>query len=331
MTVTAGSGTVVGTSSSAPPPVPPSSSFDCVTASGAGVSAEVSLLAGVGTSAVMLVSEADTSALGQFAAAATDTGCPGGVGGGVLHSRPSLCPGELRGRRPQRDLPADRGRDQRRHLRVRRRCRHGVAAAAGGRVPHDLRQPDHAARRADDRLDGGRRVPRSTVTVSDAAATTRATGGRTRVSQSQTVGARGDPPRPAGLVRRTAGYGNVPAPFLAVNWFASGSRTAIAGSAAGISISDACYDGDDSLCPGAERDDPRRPRPSPTGTVTRRTSVRLTSLRFPSNDPNAATDCGTPLPGTSGWIDASFSYAAVAGTLQAALTSPAFRALSARR
>ena len=41
---------------------------------------------------------------------------------------------------------------------------------------------------------------------------------------------------------------------------------------------------------------------------------------FPSNDPNAATDCGTPLPGTSGWIDASFSFTAAAGTPQAALS-----------
>ena len=41
---------------------------------------------------------------------------------------------------------------------------------------------------------------------------------------------------------------------------------------------------------------------------------------FPGSDPNAATDCGAPLPGTSGWIDASFSFTAAAGTPQAPLS-----------
>ena len=55
--------------------------FNCNTSSGAGIAAEASLLAAVGTSGVIPTTEADTSALGTFAPSATSTGCPAGTAG----------------------------------------------------------------------------------------------------------------------------------------------------------------------------------------------------------------------------------------------------------
>lgn len=54
---------------------------DCNTASGAAHSAEASLLAGIGTTAVSNTSEADTGTLSAITASTTDTGCPAATAG----------------------------------------------------------------------------------------------------------------------------------------------------------------------------------------------------------------------------------------------------------
>jgi hypothetical protein len=89
------------------------------------------------------------------------------------------------------------------------------------------------------------------------------------------------------------GYGNVPAPFLEVNWFAAASTTPIAGSAAGVSISNDCYDGTTLHGPVLSGTIPV-PSTLTVGTTYKAYVCELNITPYPSNDANATTDCGPP-------------------------------------
>ncbi len=314
VSVTAGSGTVVGQFIIGATAGSTQLSFDCVTASGAAISAEVSLLAGVGSSAVMLASEADTSALGQFAAAATDTGCPGGVAGTCSTSAFAV-PATFAASDPNAACPPTQAEMNAGIYS----CVVAVATAQQQPVAEFLmtyasQTTPPAAPTIASTVAAG--PPGSTVTVSDAAGHT-GYWWANAVEQNQAVALGGTPGAlPSSC---SVGYGNVPAPFLAVNWFASGSSTAIAGSAAGVTISNDCYDGTTLNAPVLGGTIPV-PSTLTDGTVYTAYVCEVNLTPMPGNDPNATTDCGTPLPGTSGWIDASFSFTATAGTPQAALS-----------
>ncbi len=318
VTVTAGSGAVVGSFIVGVTAGSTQLSFDCNAASSAGVAAEASLLAGIGTTAVTQSSEADISAIAQFTASATDTGCPAGAAGACTQATfpvpANFSAGDANATCPATAAQVNAGLYG---------CAIAIATTslqplAGGEyllVYASQTTPPAAPTIAATVADG---PPGSTVTVSDAAATS-SYWWANAISQSQTSALGLPPVAPPASCGASAGYGNVPSPFLAVNWFAAGSSTAIAGSAAGISISDACYDGTTLYAPALSGTIPV-PSTLTNGTVYTAYVCEADITSFPSNDPNAATDCGTPLPGTSGWIDASFSFTAAAGTPQAALS-----------
>lgn len=318
VTITKGTGQVVGSYILGVTAGSTVINFDCNASSGAGVAAEASLLAGVGAKGVTQASEADISAIGQFTQSATDTGCPTGTAGSCVSATFPV---------PANFSAADHAATCPPTPAAVNSGLFGCAIAIATTQLQPLAGAEYLVTYANQPATPNSPTvvptvtagpPSSTITVSDAAANTGfwwANG----ISLSQTTSLGLAPVAAPASCGSGAGYGNVPSPFLAVNWFAAGSSSAIAGSAAGVSISDTCFDGTTLYAPTLSG---TIPVPS---TLTNGTSYTVYLCEanltpFASNDPNASTDCGTPLPGTFGWIDASFSFSAAAGTPQAALS-----------
>jgi len=313
-TVTSGTGMVVGNFIVGATAGSTQVTFDCDTASGAAIAAEASLLAGVGSTSVMLASEADTSALATFTANATDTGCPGGVAG-TCSTAAFAVPATFAAADPNGTCPPTAAESNAGLFG----CVVAVATAAESPVAEYLmtyasqtgapNAPTIAATVA-----AG--PPSSTITVSDAAANTGYWWANS-IQQSQAV-ATGTAPAapPASCV--SGGYGSVPAAFLAVNWVPSGGAADIVGSAAGVTISDTCYDGKTLYAPVLGGSIPV-PSSVVIGTSYSVYLCELNITAFPGNDASASTNCG-PAPTGLSWIDASFKFTATAGTAQAALS-----------
>ncbi|MFI5035615.1 MAG: hypothetical protein ACHQFZ_05365 [Acidimicrobiales bacterium] len=314
-TVTAGSGTVVAQFIVGVTAGTTQIKFDCNKSSSAGIAAEASLLAGVGTTSVMLASVADTSDISTFTASSSDTGCPAGVAGScTVASFPvpaTFTAGDPKAACPPTQLQFNDGIWG---------CVIAVATTAQQPVAEYLvtyasqTTPPNAPTIAATVASG---PPGSTITVSDAAA---ATGSwwANAVQQSQAYALGGTPAIPPSLCGAGGGYGNVPAPFLEVNWFAGGSATAIAGSAAGVAISDDCYDGTTLNGPALSGTIPV-PSTLTVGTSYTAYLCELNITSLPSNDASATAHCG-PAPAGASWIDASFAFSAAAGTAQAGLS-----------
>lgn len=116
------------------------------------------------------------------------------------------------------------------------------------------------------------------------------------------------------------GYGNVPTAFLAVKWFSSPTVTPINGSAAGVTISNDCYDGKTLYAPKLGGTI-TVPAGLAAGTTYNVYLCELNATIYPSNDSSAATHCGAAPAGAT-WVDASFPFTTSAGTItQAAPTS----------
>ncbi len=119
-----------------------------------------------------------------------------------------------------------------------------------------------------------------------------------------------------------SGYGNVPTAFLAVKWFSSPTVTPINGGAAGVTISNDCYDGTTLFAPKLSGTT-TVPAGLTAGTTYTVYVCELNATPYPSNDSSAATHCGTA-PAGSTWIDASFPFTTSAGSItQSAPTSGA--------
>ena len=201
VTVTAGSGAVVGSFIVGVTAGSTQLSFDCNAASSAGVAAEASLLAGIGTTAVTQSSEADISAIAQFTASATDTGCPAGAAGACTQATfpvpANFSAGDANATCPATAAQVNAGLYG---------CAIAIATTslqplAGGEyllVYASQTTPPAAPTIAATVADG---PPGSTVTVSDAAATS-SYWWANAISQSQTSALGLPPRRPAGLVRR---------------------------------------------------------------------------------------------------------------------------------
>jgi hypothetical protein len=313
--VTAGSGAVVANFIVGVTAGSTQITFDCVTASGAAIAAEVSLLAGVGSQSVMLAGEADTSALGMFTANATDTGCPGGVAG-TCSTAAFAVPATFAAADPSANCPPT-GTAFNAGLFG---CVVAVATAAEQPVAEYLMSyasqtsspntPTIAATVA-----AG--PPSSTITVSDAAANT-GYWWANAIQLSQAVATGTTPQAPPSSCAAGSGYGNVPSPFLGVNWVPSGGASPIAGSALGLTISNDCYNGA-TLAPPVLSGTIPVPSSVVVGTTYTVYLCELNLTAFAGNDASATAHCG-PAPSGLSWIDASFPFVAMAGTAQAALT-----------
>jgi len=314
-TVTAGTGVVVGSLIVGVTAGTTQVTFDCNTDSGAGISAEASLLAGVGSSAVMLPSEADTSAIATFTASPTDTKCPEATAGkctvATFPVPAAFAAADSKATCPPTSDQVNAGLFG---------CVLAVATSAAAPIAEYLvtyasqTTPPTAPTIASTVAAG---PPSSTVTVSDAAANAGFWWGNAiQLSQSVVLGTPAQTqPSSCGA---GAGYGNVPSPFLEVNWFAAGSTTAVAGSAAGVTISNACYNGATLFAPVLGGTIPV-PATLVVGTSYTAYLCEVNLTPFPSNDASATAHCG-PAPMGTTWIDASFAFTAMAGTPQPPLS-----------
>jgi hypothetical protein len=111
-----------------------------------------------------------------------------------------------------------------------------------------------------------------------------------------------------------------------VNWFASGSTTPIAGSAAGVTISNDCYNVTTLYAPVLGGTIPV-PSTVTIGTTYTVYLCELNGTPYPSNDTSNATNCGTAPEGEN-WIDASFTFTPTAASTAAPTAAPTVTSVS---
>lgn len=319
VTVSAGSGTIVGNLIVGVTPGTTKITFDCNDSTEAAIVAEASLLSTIGTTTVSQAEEADTAALGNFTASSTDVLCPAAAAGSctvATFTVPStFAAGDAKALCPPTQAQINDGLFG---------CALAVATAA--EVPVTSAEflmtyasettPPNAPTVSATPAEG---VAGDSLKVSDATANTGYWWANAiQTSQALALGVAGTAP-PTSCTTGSA-YGDVPAAFLAVNWFANGSTTAIPGSAAGVTISNDCYDGTTLYGPLLGGTIPV-PSAVKVGTTYKVYLCELNFTPYPSNDSSSAVDCGAAPAGES-WIDASFSFTGALGPInQAAPTS----------
>ncbi len=289
--------------------------FDCNTSSGAANIAEASLLDGVSTSTVSAISLADVGHLAAIAASTTDTGCPAGTAGSCSVGTITL-PAPFAASDPNAVCPPNQAQINAGLFGC------ALAAVTSTDTPVSGAEtivayasqttPPQAPTIQPAQTTG---VSGDKITISDATGAT-GTWWADAVAQIQAVLTGSAAPAVPSTCGAGGGYGDVPSSptaiggangFLKVNWFASGSTTAIAGDATGVKISNDCYDGTTLYGPTLGGTIPVPAGLTLGGTYT----VYLCELDgtpYGSNDANVTTDCGTPpVPGTT-YIDASFTF-----------------------
>jgi hypothetical protein len=290
--------------------------LDCNLSVNPGIAVEASLLSGVPTMGVSLTGGVDTGALGTFAPSATDTGCPAGTAGSCTLSVFTV-PASF----TATDSNAVCAPSQAQVNAGLFGCALVVATAAQAQIPGAeylmtyAGEPTPLAPTITPTVTTG--PAGSTITVSDAAASPAHWWGNGLASSQATVLGAAAPIAPS-TCGTGGGYGNVPSPFLAVNFFAGGKAPAIPASASGLSISNNCYDGKTLYAP-ALSGTITAPASLTTGTTYTAYVCELNLTPITSNDPAAATNCG-PLPAGESWVDASFNFTAATGTPQSALS-----------
>jgi hypothetical protein len=320
VTIASGPGTVVGSLIVGVTGGATKVMFDCNTSSSAALAVEASLLSGIGTTTVSQAAEADTGNLATFASSATDTGCPAGTAGSCTVATfpvpATFSASDAKAACPSTQAEINEGVFA---------CALAVATAQDVPVTGAEYLMTYASQTT---LPNPPTIaatvtsgpPGSTINVSDAAADT-GYWWANAIQNSQAVASGATPMLAPPTCAGTGGYGSVPAQFLEVNWFAAGSTAAINGSAAGLTISNDCYDGKAIYAPALSGSIPV-PSTLAVGTTYTAYVCELNLTPYPSNDTHASTDCG-PAPAGASWIDASFPFTAAAGTAQAplALTS----------
>jgi hypothetical protein len=315
--VSAGTGEVVGSLIVGVTAGATKITFDCNTSSEAGIAAEASLLGGVSTLNVSQAAIADVGALTQFKASTTDTGCPAATAGQCTISVFSV-PATFSATDPKAVCPPSQAEINAGVyacvVAVATVQEAPIAGAEYLMTYASEATPPNAPTIAST-VAGG--PAGSTITVSDAAANTGYWWGNA-VQNTQAVETGQTPMTDPSVCGSGGGYGDVPSPFLSVNWQSAGASAPIVGSAAGISISNDCYDGTTLYAPVLSGTIPV-PSSVVVGSTYTVNVCELNLTAFPSNDPNALTDCG-PAPSGASWIRAAFSYAVTTGTPQAALS-----------
>jgi hypothetical protein len=282
--------------------------MNCDTASGAGVVAEASLLAAIGTSAVLQSTEADTSALATFAPSATSTACPAGTAGSCSIATftvpATFATADANGVCPPTQAEINAGLFG---------CAIAVASVQLAPVPGAEYLIQYASSQATAPSPPTIAALQTTgsegslVNVADAAGNTGYWWG-SAVQYVQAVTAATTPAVPP-TTCVGVGYGNVPAPYLADIWFVTGTSTAVGGGvASGVTISNDCYNGK-TLSPPVLGGTITVPATVVSGTSYTVYLCEVNSTPYPSNDIHSASICGAGAPS---FIDASFSFTAMA-------------------
>jgi hypothetical protein len=288
--------------------------FDCNISSTSSLDpqfvAEGSLLSAIGTSSVEQAAEADT-APATFTASSTDTGCPAGVAGqctiAVFTIPSAFTASDSQAQCPPSQTQINAGLYA---------CEVAVAsttlapiAGASYLVTYNTQATPPSAPTIAVSPSSG--VPGTTIKISDATgATGHWWGAALQFAQAAALST--TPEAPPSSCASTSGYGNVPTPLLAVNWFVQGTTTPIAGSATGVTISNDCYDGKTLNAPVLSGTIPV-PSSLKLGTTYTGYLCEANLTTYPSNDTNAVGDCGSGLGSKP--VDASFTFTAALGPI----------------
>lgn len=276
-------------------------SVSCNSSSGAADAVEASLAAGVATTGVGATDFADTGTLTTLSASSTNTACPAGsscVAG--IFSVPATFSSPTSGTFPcpVSQTNANEGLEA---------CVIAVVNSGLAPVTEALLayagQPTPAAPSIAASISTG--VGGDTISVSDASGNTSYWwADAVQAIQAAILGT--TPATSASC--SPSNFGDVPTQFLSVVWKNASTGATMSGSAAGVSISNDCYNGTTFYPPVLSG---TIPVPS---TVTPGTTYRVylcEALGYPgmtSNDATPYADCGkAPLAGAT-WIDASFSF-----------------------
>jgi hypothetical protein len=282
--------------------------IDCNATSTAAFAIESSLLGGIQTSTVTASNEADLATLVTFVASSTDTGCPAAAAGSCTLTTFTV-PATYTAADPASACPPTQAQINAGLFG----CAIAVVNAASAPVAggeflvmyaSQTNLPNEPTISASPKTGAAG----SSITVNDAPGNTKYWWGNTiQAVQAATLGT--TPTAPPTTCGTGGGYGNVPSAFLAVMWFATGSVTPIVGSAAGVTISNDCYDGTTLQVP-ALSGTITAPSTLVSGTNYTAYLCELNATPYPSNDASATANCGAAPAGTS-WIDASFTFSAV--------------------
>ena len=307
MTIAAGSGTVVpgglivgvtaGTTQV---------KLDCNTSSQAALAIEASLFTSISTSNVIPTGEVDTNALASFAASPTDTGCPAATAGSCEIATVAI-PAAYSAADPNAMCPPSQAQINAGIFG----CAIAAITASDTAVPGAEFLVQYASQTTAPNaptiaaLQSTGSVG-SNINVSDAAGNTGYWWGNAN-EVIQALGAGVAPQAAPATCGPGGGYGDVPNATLTTLWYVPGSTTPIIGSAAGVTISNNCYNGATLRAPVLSG-----VIPVPATAVADTTyAVYLCELNVTPYQSTATSPCGADFNGY-GWIDASFNFAVAA-------------------
>jgi len=291
--------------------------IDCNVSSTATYALQSSLLGGLGSTSVTPSNEADVATMATFARSTTDKGCPAATAGlctvTTIAVPSTFASTDNKAACPPTQAQIDAGLFGCAVTVVNSSLAplpggEFLLTYAGQPLPSD---PTIAA----SPLKGG---VGDKITLADAGGPKYWWGNAIEAVQAATLST--TPMAAPATCKTGGGYGFVPTAFLAVKWFSSPTVTPINASAAGVTISNDCYDGTTLYAPSLGGTI-TVPAGLAVGTAYTVYVCELNATPYPSNDSAAATHCGAA-PAGSTWIDASFAFTTSAGSItQVAPTS----------
>lgn len=280
--------------------------LDCNSSSQAALAIEASLFTSISSSNVIPTGEVDANALASFAASPTDTGCPAATAG-MCEIATVAIPATYSAADPNAMCPPSQAQINAGIFG----CAIAAITASDVAVPGAEFLVQYASQTTAPNpptiaaLQSTGSVG-SNINVSDAAGHTGYWWGNAN-QVTQALGA-GVAPQPApATCGPGGGYGDVPNATLMTLWFAAGSTAPIMGSAAGVTISNNCYNGATLSAPVLGGVVPV-PATAVAGTTY---TVYLCELNVTPYQSTVTSPCGADFNGY-GWIDASFNFAVAA-------------------
>ena len=285
--------------------------IDCNVASTATYALQASLLGGIGTTSVTASNEADVATLATFTRSATDSNCPAATAG-LCTVATLIVPATFTAKDPKAACPPTQAQVSAGLFGC------AVAVVNGALAP--LPGGEFLITYAGQPLPGNPTIAATPqkgtsgtqITIADGSGNGQYWWGNAIQAVQAAALSTAVTAAPA-TCKTGGGYGNVPTSLLAVKWFSSPTVTPINASAAGVTISNDCYNGSTLSTPtlgGVIT----APAGLALGTVYTVYVCELNATPYATNDASAATHCGTA-PAGSTWIDASFPFTTAAGTI----------------
>jgi hypothetical protein len=282
--------------------------LDCNASTQAALAVEASLLSSISSSNVVATSEVDTSAIGDFAPSATDTGCPAGVAG-QCETAGLAIPASYTAADPNAACPPTQAQINAGIFG----CAIAAVTAADTEIAGSVFLVQYASQTTAPSAPSISALQTtgsvgSNINVADASgATSYWWGDANQVIQSDLLGVLAQ--APPSSCTTGGGYGDVPSSTLNVLWYSSGSMTPIEDSAANVTISNNCYTGTTLDTPVLGGTIPVPPTAT-AGTY----EVFVCELNLTPYQGGGPAQCGPNYNGL-GWIGASFVFTVAPGII----------------